>query len=119
MRRFYFFVGNSGLNLISSFHIIGDHLERVYREGDLASAPARDLQNTLIPAGAAVMVETSFEVPGEYILVDHSLIRAFNKGGVGIVKVEGPAAPEIFHHLERRRFALSSVPELQQGADYE
>jgi copper-containing nitrite reductase len=103
-----FFVGNSGLNLISSFHIIGDHLERVYREGDLSSPPARDLQNTLIPAGAAVVVETSFEVPGDYILVDHSLVRAFNKGGVGIVKVEGPPAPAVFRHLGRRRFASDS-----------
>ena len=30
------------------------------------------------------------EVPGTYILVDHSLFRAFNKGALGMLKVSGP-----------------------------
>jgi nitrite reductase (NO-forming) len=29
-------------------------------------------------------------VPGTYILVDHSLFRAFNKGALGMLKVSGP-----------------------------
>ncbi|HXJ83711.1 MAG TPA: c-type cytochrome, partial [Candidatus Methylomirabilis sp.] len=29
-------------------------------------------------------------VPGTYILVDHSLSRAFNKGALGMLKVDGP-----------------------------
>lgn len=98
--RVRFYVGNSGLNLVSSFHIIGDHLEKVYREGDLESPPARDLQNTLVPAGAAVAVETTFEVPGTYILVDHSLVRAFNKGTVAMLEVTGPPAPGVFRVLK-------------------
>lgn len=36
------------------------------------------------------MVEFKVEVPGTYILVDHSLFRAFNKGALGMLKVDGP-----------------------------
>jgi nitrite reductase (NO-forming) len=38
------YVGNAGPNLISSFHIIGQIFDRVYREGDLISPPAQGLQ---------------------------------------------------------------------------
>jgi nitrite reductase (NO-forming) len=41
----------------------------------------------MIPAGGAVIVEFKCEVPGEYVLVDHSLSRAFNKGAIGKLKV--------------------------------
>ena len=97
-----FFVGNGGLNLVSSFHIIGDHLEEVYREGSLDSPPLLNVQNTVIPAGAAVMVDSVFEVPGEYLLVDHSLGRAFNKGGVGIMAVAGKPRPDIFKFVSKK-----------------
>ena len=29
-------------------------------------------------------------MPGTYILVDHSIFRAFNKGALGMLKVDGP-----------------------------
>ena len=48
-----------------------------------------DVQTTLIPAGGAAVVDFALEVPGTFILVDHSLIRAFNKGALGMLKVEG------------------------------
>src|SRR5262249_26256527 len=51
------YVGNAGPNLISSFHVIGQIFDKVYREGDLLSPPARSLQTTLIPAGGSVVVE--------------------------------------------------------------
>ena len=35
-------------------------------------------------------------MPGKYILVDHALSR-LEKGLVGILNVEGPANPEVFH----------------------
>jgi hypothetical protein len=38
------FFGNGGPNLISSFHIIGAIFDKVYREGDLISPPARGIQ---------------------------------------------------------------------------
>jgi nitrite reductase (NO-forming) len=99
-----FYVGNAGLNLVSSFHIIGDHLEKVYSEGSLDSPPLLNVQNHLIPAGAAAVVDTVFEVPGEFLLVDHSLGRAFNKGGVGVVSATGKPAPDVFKFVSKEPF---------------
>ncbi|HUS35981.1 MAG TPA: c-type cytochrome, partial [Verrucomicrobiae bacterium] len=50
----------------------------------------RNVQTTMIPAGGSAMVDFKVEVPGTYILVDHSLFRAFNKGALGMLKVSGP-----------------------------
>jgi nitrite reductase (NO-forming) len=90
------YVGNGGVNLISSFHIIGEIFDRVYREGDLLSPPAQNLQTTLIPAGGAVMVEFKVDYPGKYILVDHSLARV-DRGAWGVLHVEGEPDPAIYN----------------------
>jgi nitrite reductase (NO-forming) len=82
------FVGNGGPNLVSSFHVIGEIFDSVRVEA--ARDPARDVQTTLVPAGGAAVVDFALEVPGTFILVDHSLSRAFNKGALGMLKVEGP-----------------------------
>jgi nitrite reductase (NO-forming) len=81
------FVGNGGPNLVSSFHVIGEIFDRVRSEG--AREVAHDVQTTLVPAGGAAVVDFALEVPGTFILVDHSLIRAFNKGALGMLKVTG------------------------------
>lgn len=81
------FVGNGGPNLISSFHVIGEIFDRVHIEG--GTAINEDVQTTLIPAGGAAIVEFKVEVPGTFILVDHSIFRAFNKGALAMLKVEG------------------------------
>lgn len=85
--RLYFGVG--GPNVTSSFHIIGEIFDTVYPEGGL-SLPNHNVQTTLVPSGGAVAVEFKVEVPGTFILVDHSLTRAFNKGALGMLKVTGP-----------------------------
>ena len=54
------------------------------------------VQTTLIPAGGAAIVEFTVEVPGRYLLVDHSLPRALNKGAAGHLEVSGPANEAIF-----------------------
>lgn len=92
------FVGNIGPNLISSFHVIGEIFDQVYREGSLAD-PDRNVQTTLIPAGAASTVEFKIEVPGNFTLVDHSIFR-INKGAIGILHVEGPENPEILKKIQ-------------------
>lgn len=82
------FVGNGGPNLVSSFHVIGEIFDKVYPEGspDLH----RNVQTTLVPAGGAMIAEMAIQVPGTYILVDHSIFRAFNKGALGMLRVDGP-----------------------------
>jgi nitrite reductase (NO-forming) len=83
------FVGNGGPNLVSSFHVIGEIFDTVYTEGGVVPNQ-RQVQTTLIPAGGSAMTEFKLEVPGNYILVDHSIFRAFNKGAVGMISVTGP-----------------------------
>ncbi|HUS33759.1 MAG TPA: copper-containing nitrite reductase, partial [Verrucomicrobiae bacterium] len=78
------FVGNGGPNLVSSFHVIGEIFDSVYVEGGTIAAQ-RNVQTTMIPAGGSAMVDFKVEVPGTYILVDHSLFRAFNKGALGML----------------------------------
>jgi nitrite reductase (NO-forming) len=82
------YVGNGGPNLLSSFHVIGEIFDLVYPEGgtDLAQ---KNVQTTLIPAGGSTITQFKVEVPGTFILVDHSLSRAFGKGALGMLKVAG------------------------------
>ena len=76
--------------------MIGEIFDRVYREGDLVSPPAQNLQTTLIPAGGAVMVEFKVDYPGNYVLVDHALARV-DRGAWGVLHVEGEADPSIYN----------------------
>ncbi len=86
--RVRLFVGNGGPNLLSSFHVIGEIFDKVYQEGGV-KVSQEHVQTTLVPAGGSAMVEFGVQVPGTYILVDHSLTRAFNKGALAMLKVDG------------------------------
>jgi nitrite reductase (NO-forming) len=88
------FVGNGGPNLVSSFHVIGEIFDKVQYEG--GTHFQENVQTTLIPAGGAVTVEFHTEVPGNYILVDHSIFRAFNKGALAMLAVEGDQRADIY-----------------------
>jgi len=83
------FVGNGGPNLVSSFHVIGEIFDHVYQEGGV-NATQEQVQTTLVPAGGSAIVDFKLNVPGTFILVDHSIFRAFNKGALGMLKAEGP-----------------------------
>jgi len=85
--RIRLFVGNGGPNLVSSFHVIGEIFDRVYTEA--GTRYSEHIQTTLVPAGGAAIVEFKVDVPGSYKIVDHSILRAFNKGALGELKVEG------------------------------
>jgi len=89
------FFGNAGPNKIASFHIVGTVMERVYREGDLVSPPARDLQTTLVPPGGAAVIDVSTPVPGTYTLLDHAIFRT-EKGATGLLKVVGLFRPDLY-----------------------
>jgi len=88
------FVGNGGPNLVSSFHVIGEIFDRVHIEG--GDRINDNVQTTLIPAGGAAIVEFKVDVPGTFILVDHSIFRAFNKGALAQLKVEGEEDKKIY-----------------------
>lgn len=88
------FVGNGGPNLVSSFHVIGEIFDQVHVEG--GALMNKNVQTTLIPAGGSAIVDFKVETPGNFILVDHSIFRAFNKGALGILKVEGDENKNIY-----------------------
>ena len=92
--RIYFGVG--GPNITSSFHVIGEIFDRVYREGDLISSPGLSIQTTSVAPGGATMVEFKVDYPGRYILVDHALSR-MERGLVGFLYVEGEKDDSIFN----------------------
>ncbi|MGY0505865.1 copper-containing nitrite reductase [Luteimonas sp. e5] len=92
------YVGNGGPNLVSSFHVIGEIFDKVWYEG--GKHYQENVQTTLIPSGGAAMMEFHMEVPGSYVLVDHSIFRAFNKGALAILQAEGPERKDIYSGLE-------------------
>jgi nitrite reductase (NO-forming) len=93
------FVGNGGPNLASSFHVIGEIFDRVYTEG--GTNAQENVQTTVVPAGGSAIVEFTVEVPGKYIIVDHALFRAFNKGAVGMLEVEGETRHDLYAEREK------------------
>lgn len=95
--RIYFGVG--GPNITSSFHVIGEIFDTVYLEGGVMPSQ-RQVQTTMVPSGGSTIVDFKVDVPGTYVLVDHSLSRAFNKGAIGMLKVTGPENPMIYSGKE-------------------
>jgi nitrite reductase (NO-forming) len=93
------FVGNGGPNLTSSFHVIGEIFDKVNVEGgDLINT---NVQTTSIPSGGAAIVEFKVEVPGTFILVDHAIFRAFNKGALGMLKVTGEENKKLYSGVKQ------------------
>jgi nitrite reductase (NO-forming) len=88
------YVGNGGPNLTSSFHVIGEVFDNVYTEG--GTLAQHNVQTTGIPAGGSAIVEFRTETPGKLVLVDHALFRAFNKGTIGLMQVEGDPLASAF-----------------------
>jgi nitrite reductase (NO-forming) len=101
------FVGNGGPNLTSSFHVIGEIFDTVYPEGGMTVN--HDVQTTLIPAGGAAIVEFTADVPGTFILVDHAIFRAFNKGALAMLKVAGTENKAIYSGKEVDSIYLGSA----------
>jgi nitrite reductase (NO-forming) len=93
------YVGNGGPNLTSSFHVIGEIFDNVHVEGgDLINT---NVQTTSIPAGGAAIVDFKVDVPGTFILVDHAIFRAFNKGALGMLKVKGEEDKKLYSGVKQ------------------
>jgi len=89
------FVGDGGPNMTSSFHVIGQIFDTVYPEGNM-SAQTHNVQTTVIPPGGSAIAEMKLTVPGTFIIVDHALTRAFNRGALAMMKVAGPEQKDIY-----------------------
>jgi nitrite reductase (NO-forming) len=107
------FIGNGGPNLVSSFHAIGEIFDLVYTEGG-TGANQRNVQSTLVPAGGSAIVEFNVDVPGTFILVDHSIFRAFNKGALAMLKVNGDENEQIYSGLQYEEVYLPEGGAVQE-----
>jgi nitrite reductase (NO-forming) len=93
--RMRIYLGNAGPSLVSSFHVVGEIFDDVYGEGGTV-ANQHNVQTTIVPVGGSAMVDFTVDVPGEYQFVDHSMFRAFNKGAMGALRVEGRSNEMIY-----------------------
>lgn len=92
------FFGVGGPNITSSFHVIGEMFDKVYTGGN-PSEFTSNVQTVMVPAGGSAIVDIKLDVPGTYILVDHSLSR-LQKGAAGFLVVEGPDNPDVFQPVK-------------------
>ena len=94
------YVGNGGVNLISSFHVIGEIFDKVYPEGSLGEGGAihKNVQTTAVLPGGSSIVEFTVDVPGKYLLVDHALAR-MNMGAWAVLEVTGERTPDIYSQV--------------------
>lgn len=99
--RIRMYVGNGGVALSSSFHVVGEVFDTVYPEASMGGALFHNVQTTSVLPGGATIVEFTVDVPGTYTLVDHALLRA-DKGAWGVLHVMGEADPSVFDSEELR-----------------
>jgi nitrite reductase (NO-forming) len=109
------YVGNGGPNLTSSFHVIGEIFDNVHVEG--GSILNKNVQTTSIPAGGAAIVDFKVDVPGTFILVDHAIFRAFNKGALGMLKVKGENHVDIYSGVKQEGIYNPEGGTLQEMPD--
>jgi len=117
------YVGNGGPNLTSSFHVIGEIFDNVHVEGgDLIN---KNVQTTSIPAGGAAIVDFKVDVPGTFILVDHAIFRAFNKGALGMLKVTGEENKKLYSGVKQEGIyhpeggTIQTMPETEETKEKE
>jgi nitrite reductase (NO-forming) len=97
--RVRLYVGNGGPSLASSFHVIGEIFDNVYAEA--GSAVTSNVQTTLVPPGGAAITEFRADYPGHYVMVDHAIFRALDKGANGMIHVTGQRNVTFMEGTER------------------
>lgn len=90
------FLSNGGPNLMTSWHAIGNVWSKLYRDGDLVSNPARNVETTPVAPGTVVAATMNTPVPGPIKMVDHSLSRAGHRGALSVIQVEGEEDPDVY-----------------------
>ena len=110
------YVGNGGINLVSSFHVIGEIFDIVYPEGAMGEGSSlfKNLQPTIVPAGGAAIVEFTVDVTGRLVLVDHALAR-LNKGAWATMNVTGEPNPDVYSAVESSSTTTETMPDMKTG----
>ena len=93
--RVYF--GDIGPNDFAAFHIIGTTLGDVWPNGDLVDPPSHGVQTVPVAPGDALVADVPMVYPGNYTIVDHSIVNAIDKGALAVLNVSGWANRTIFH----------------------
>ncbi len=102
------YIGNGGVNLISSFHIIGEIFDKVYPEANIGGSVYKNVQTTAVLPGGASIVEFTLNVPGKYLLVDHALAR-MNKGAWAVLDVAGEENPSVFKKIKNENSIIETM----------
>lgn len=112
--RIRIYVGNGGVNLISSFHVIGEIFDTVYPEGAMGkgSLVLKNVQTTAVLPGGSSIVEFTVDTPGKFILVDHALAR-MNKGAWAVLEVSGDEQPDIFSSVSEATPTMVGIDEME------
>ena len=115
--RVRIYVGNGGVNLISSFHVIGEIFDTVYPEGAIGKGSMifKNVQTTAVLPGGSSIVEFTVEVPGKLVVVDHALAR-MNKGAWAVINVVGMPRSDIFESLSPN--STTSTPSMPMHGEY-
>ncbi|MBW7475247.1 multicopper oxidase domain-containing protein [Paenibacillus oenotherae] len=79
------YINNAGPNEVSSFHIVGTIMDRVYLDGNPRNI-LYGMQTILLPASGGAIVEFTVTEAGDYPIVTHQFDHA-TKGAVGILRV--------------------------------
>jgi nitrite reductase (NO-forming) len=78
---------------------MGEIFDTLYEYGSTSSI--RDnVQTALVPAGGAAIVDVALEVPGNYVLLDHSISRT-DKGAWGILQATGKENLQIYRGITK------------------
>lgn len=83
--RVRLYVANMGPNQVSSFHVVGTILDRVYLDGNPNNI-LTGMQTVMLPASGAAVVEFTVTEEGDYPIVTHQFNHV-QKGAVGILRV--------------------------------
>lgn len=94
-------VVHSQANRQSYPHLIGGHGDYVWERGNLADAPATNLENWIIAAGSAGVMTYTFKQPGKYAYLSHNLIEAFLLGAVAEFQVEGEWSNDLMRQVQK------------------
>jgi nitrite reductase (NO-forming) len=79
------YVNNMGPNEVSSFHVVGTILDRVYLDGNPKNV-LYGMQTLLLPASGGAIVEFKVTEEGDYPIVTHQFNHA-SKGAVAVLRV--------------------------------
>lgn len=79
------YVNNAGPNEVSSFHVVGTIMDRVYVDGNPIHI-LYGLQTMMLPASGGAVIELTVTEEGDYPIVTHQFNHA-SKGAVEILRV--------------------------------